>query len=178
MVGVAAQAGQEQRHEPGQSDDDTGDGTEAWSVAGDGAKRDHDQWIEGDDERGYSGRQCELRGLGEHDEPVAAGEEQYPDDRARAELPPAHPEPAPPPRDSEDRGEEDCGHTEPDGGRAERREVGYDDPDAEVRRAPDHVDDRERDPHRERRWGSGCRHLCRRRRRFRWYSRRRGWAGL
>jgi hypothetical protein len=84
--------------------------------------------------------------LGEHDQPVAAGEQQRADERRTAELGTFDAQRAPPMTQDEPRAEQGAGEqvAKP---RGEERWQGLDrDRDREIRRSPDEVDDPERGP--------------------------------
>ena len=93
--------------------------------------------------------------LGTDDETVTAGEEQHSDERRGAHLPGAHPKLGRPSPDRDQCAQHERGRDEAYRRAQVRRERLHGDPDAEVRRAPDDVHDRERGPDRQR---SGSRH--------------------
>jgi hypothetical protein len=138
----AAARPHEQR-EAGEADEDGGDGRDRRAVAARRAQHDDPQRDGADDQRREPGGHVLL---GDEEHGVRAGEEAAGEDR-RPELGRGDPErgaaPAPPGEPAEQQGRADEAH----GDGEERRDRLARELDPEVRRPPDDVDGRERDPH-------------------------------
>ncbi len=137
-------AGQREQCDAGESDQYADPRERARTIAAADAQQHHPQRDRGDQQRGQSGRNCLLR---DRDRTVAEGKQQQTDDGRAERLLPGDPQSPPARLQRQERGQQDAGRQEPGRHPEHRRDLRLDDhPDAEVRRTPDDVHDRERGP--------------------------------